>query len=349
MEQVRVGVIGTGYWGPNLLRNLHYLPDSEVVAVADKRDERLDHVRSLYSSLETTNDYQDFFDMGIQAVVIATPPATHYNIAMDCLKHGLHTFIEKPLTLDSAHGQELVDYAEANNLVLMVGHTFEYNSAVRKVKEIIDSGDIGDILYIDSVRVNLGLFQRDLDVVWDLAPHDLSILNYLIGQDPISIRADGGANIFPGKTDVAYLHIDYPDNILAHVHVSWLDPSKVRRTTIVGSKKMLVYDDLENLEKIKIYDKGVEALPYTDSYGDFQCSYRYGDVTAPYIHFTEPLRIECQHFIDCINNGTTPLSDGWSGLRVVRLLEAAERSLESHGERQMYEAAPASAAEQAAK
>jgi predicted dehydrogenase len=344
VDQVKVGVIGTGYWGPNLLRNLHYLPDSEVVAVADKRNERLDHVRSLYSCLETTNDYHDFFDMGIQAVVIATPPATHHKIALDCLKHGLHTFIEKPLTLDSAHGQELVDYAESHKLVLMVGHTFEYNPAVRKVKEIIDSGDIGDILYIDSVRVNLGLFQRDLDVVWDLAPHDLSILNYLIGKDPISIRADGGANIFPGKTDVAYLNLDYPDNILAHIHVSWLDPSKVRRTTIVGSKKMLIYDDLENLEKIKIYDKGVETLPYTDSYGDFQCSYRYGDVTSPYIHFTEPLRIECQHFIDCINNGTTPLSDGRSGLRIVRLLEAAGVSLANHGERQFYEAAPASAA-----
>jgi predicted dehydrogenase len=241
--------------------------------------------------------------------------------------------VEKPITLRSKDAETLISLAQVNDLNLMVGHTFEYNPAVRKVKEIVTSGELGKIYYINAMRLNLGLFQPDMNVLWDLAPHDLSILLYIIDQDPIMVSARGGDCIFTGKHDVAYMHLEFPNNVLAHVHVSWLDPCKVRRYTVVGSEKMLVYDDVESLEKIKIYDKGVETPPYTDTFGDFQCSYRYGDVTIPHIQFTEPLRIESQHFIDCIlNRCDEPLSSGLDGLKVVRILETAQRSLDNGGD-----------------
>jgi predicted dehydrogenase len=267
----------------------------------------------------------------VDAVVVATPPASHFQIARDCLQHNRHVLVEKPLTLNSQHAEELIETAKARGLTLMVGHTFEYNPAVRALKEIIQSGDLGRVYYVDAVRVNLGLFQPDLDVLWDLAPHDLSILRYILGRDPISIRAQGAANIFKDKYDVVYLSLWFPDDILAHVHVSWLDPRKVRRFTVVGSQKMVVYDDVETLEKIRIYDKGVEAPPYTDTFGDFQCSYRYGDVVIPNIHLVEPLRLECQHFLDCIADCTQPQSSGRVGLEVVKTLEKAEKSLQNGG------------------
>lgn len=334
MEKIKLGVIGCGYWGPNLIRNFAEIPESELVAVADLREDRLGHIRSRYPAVQTTRDYQDLLDMGLEAVVVATPPATHFQIARDCLQHGLHTLVEKPLTLNSRDGHALVDLAEARDLRLMVGHTFEYNPAVRALKEIIESGDLGRVYYVDSVRASLGLFQADLNVVWDLAPHDLSILRYILGADPICVRAQGAASVFQGKHDIAYLNLLYPENVLAHVHVSWLDPCKVRRITVVGSKKMVVYDDVETLEKIKIYDKGVERLPYTDTFGDFQCSYRYGDVVIPNIVFTEPLRVECQHFLECIAEQKEPQSCGRVGLRVVQTLEMATKSLLNGGMRQ---------------
>jgi len=335
MESMKVGVIGYGYWGPNLVRNFAEVPQSQLVAVADLCEDRLAHVRSRYPAIQTTQDYQDFFTMGLEAVVVATPPATHFQIARDCLEHGLHTLVEKPLTLSSDDAQDLVDLAQAQDLRLMVGHTFEYNPAVRALKRIIESGDLGQIYYVDSVRASLGLFQADLNVVWDLAPHDLSILRYILGSDPVSVRAQGAASVFQGKHDIAYLNLLYPDNVLAHVHVSWLDPCKVRRITVVGSKKMVVYDDVATLEKIKIYDKGVERLPYTDTYGDFQCSYRYGDVVIPNIPFTEPLRVECQHFLECIAEHKEPQSCGRVGLSVVKTLEVASKSLENGGMQEM--------------
>jgi predicted dehydrogenase len=333
MNKLNMGVIGCGYWGPNLVRNYISIPEAEVVAIADLRDERLEHMRRLYPQIETTKDYTDFFSMGLDAVVVATPPATHFRLAKNCLEHGLHTFVEKPLTLNSRDAEELIDQAQAKGLTLMVGHTFEYNPAVRKVKEIVESGELGKIYYINAMRLNLGLFQPNMNVLWDLAPHDLSILLFILGEDPIRVSASGGDCIFRGKHDVAYLHLVFPDNILAHIHISWLDPCKVRRYTIVGSHKMLVYDDVESLEKIKIYDKGVEAPPYTDTFEEFRCNYRYGDVIIPYVPFTEPLRIESQHFIDCImKRCDKPLSSGLEGLKVVRILETAQHSLENGGD-----------------
>ncbi len=331
MNQVNVGVIGAGYWGPNLLRNFTELANARVVALADLSDERLTHMKSRYPEVEMIKDYRDFFQMGVEAVVIATPPTSHFDIARDCLEHGLHVLVEKPLTLNSRDAQTLVDIADAHGLTLMVGHTFEYNAAVRALKEIIDSGELGQVYYINAVRLNLGLFQRKLNVLWDLAPHDISIMLYLLGQDPLTISAQGATCIFKDLHDVAYMHLAFPNNVVGHIHTSWLDPNKVRKITVVGSKKMAVYDDVEPLEKIKIYDKGVDAPPYTDTYGDFQLSYRYGDVVIPHIRFTEPLRLECQHYLECILEGKRPLSDGRDGLKVVRILEAAEQSLNNGG------------------
>ena len=337
MNKIRLGVIGSGYWGPNLIRNYVALPEAEVVCVADVKQDRLDHIKGLYPKIETTKDYTDFFYMNLDAVVVATPPASHFALAKDCMERGLHAFVEKPITLNSRDAEELVNLAEEKDLTLMVGHTFEYNPVVRKIKEIIDSGELGKIYYIDAMRLNLGLFQSDMNVLWDLAPHDISILLYLLDQDPVSVGARGGDCIFKGKHDVAYMHLKFPDNVLAHVHVSWLDPCKARRYTVVGSRKMLVYDDVESLEKIKIYDKGVETPPYTDTFGDFQCSYRYGDVTIPHIRFTEPLRIESQHFIDCIlNRCEEPLTSGRDGLKVVKILETAQQSLENGGDNEKF-------------
>lgn len=330
MSTVRLGVIGCGYWGPNLIRNFMELPDSDVVIISDLDESRLTSVKNRYPSLEVTTDYRDLFARGLDAVVVATPPPTHFPIAMDCLANGLHTLVEKPLTLKSQDAEHLIERAGQKDLTLMVGHTFEYNPAVRELKQIIDSGTLGEIYCVDTVRVNLGLFQKDLNVIWDLAPHDISILRYILGADPVKVNACGAAHIFPDICNLAYLYLEFPNNVIGHIHVSWLDPCKVRRITVVGSDKMVVYDDVEPLEKIRIYDKGVEKPPYTQTYADFQLSYRYGAITIPHIKFVEPLRIECQHFIDSIVNGTAPQSDGYDGLQVVRVLELAERSLNSN-------------------
>ncbi len=332
MTPVRLAVIGCGYWGPNLIRNFVAIPDCDLVGVADLRRERLEHIQRLYPGVHVTEDYHELFAMGLDAVAVATPPASHFPITREALQHGLHALVEKPLTLSASHAQALVDLADECGLKLMVGHTFEYNPAVRKAKEIIDSGELGKIYYIDAVRVNLGLFQNDLNVIWDLAPHDISIARYLLGQDPLAVSASGGDFIFRDKHDVAYIALHFADGVMAHIQVSWLNPNKVRRTTIVGSKKMLVYDDVEPLEKIRIYDKGVERPPYTDTFDDFQCSYRYGDIVTPYISRAEPLRTQCQHFIDCVlGRERQPQSDGRVGLRVVQILEAADRSLLNGG------------------
>lgn len=331
MNSINVGVIGCGYWGPNLIRNFVDLPDANLLAVADLRQERLDHIKCRYPHIAVTKNYRDFFEMPIEAVAIATPPATHFAIARDCLLHNMHLLVEKPLTLGCLDAQELIALAEARKRTMIVGHTFIYNPAVMALKEIIDSGELGDIYYIDATRVNLGLFQSDLNVLWDLAPHDISILCYLLDDRPVSVSAQGSANIFKDKHDLVYINLRFPGNVLAHVHVSWLDPCKVRRITVVGKRKMVVYDDVESLEKLRIYDKGVEAPAYTDTFGDFQCSYRYGDVVIPNIRFTEPLHIECQEFLDCINNHSPGESCGRFGLEVVRILETAERSLENGG------------------
>lgn len=328
---IKVGVIGCGYWGPNLVRNFVEIPVSTVVAVADLNQERLDHIQESYPQIAVTKDYRDLFQLGLDTIVIATPPATHFRLAREALLHGLHVLMEKPLTLASRDAQELIDLAEEHDRILMVGHTFEFNPAVRALKQIINSGEIGDVYYIDAVRVSLGLFQRDLNVLWDLAPHDISILLYILGCDPISASARGIACVQDGIEDIAYMTLVFPNNVLAHVHLSWLDPCKVRRITIVGSKKMAVYDDVESLEKVKIYDKGVECPSYTDTFGDFQFAYRYGDITIPNIRFTEPLRLECEHFLECILTHKRPQTDGYEGLRVVKIIETAQKSLRNSG------------------
>lgn len=327
---VRVGVIGCGYWGPNLIRNFNELQTANLVAVADLREDRLSIIHNSYPHVAITRDYKALFSMDLDAVVIATPPSTHFTLAEECLLQGLDILVEKPMTLNSQHAQALIDLAEAKNKILMVGHTFEYSPPVRKLKEIIDSGELGSIYYIDSVRVNMGLFQKDLDVLWDLAPHDISILTYLINSEPISVSAHGMSCVLDGVYDLAYMNLVFPDNIMAHVHVSWLDPCKIRRTTIVGSKKMVVYDDVDN-EKIKIYDKGIDPPPYpnTGTFEEFQLSYRNGNIVIPNIRYTEPLKLECEHFIDSILNRSIPCSNGQDGLRVVRILEAAQKSLKN--------------------
>jgi predicted dehydrogenase len=337
MEQVRIGVIGVGYWGPNLIRNFVELSGSDLVIVSDLKEDRLTHIKKLYPQIQTTNDYNDLFKMGLDAVVVATPPATHHCIAKEALEHGLNVMVEKPLTMNSQDAEELVALSHIHDRVLMVGHTFEFNAAVHSLKQLIESGELGKLYYIDAARLNLGLFQRHSNVIWDLAPHDISILSYVLGREPIAVMAHGMPCVIDGVYDVAYINLIYPDNLLAHIHVSWLDPCKVRRVTAVGSKKMVVYNDIESLEKIKIYDKGVDALEYTDTFGDFQLSYRYGDILIPNIRFVEPLRQECQHFLDCIVNHTIPCSSGENGLKVVKVLEAAQKSLVNHSHEEVIQ------------
>jgi predicted dehydrogenase len=330
-RSLRIGIIGIGYWGPNLARNFAEANHATLAAIADLDDKRLAYMKTRFPNAHITRDYRDFFSLGIDAVVIATPPKTHYKIARDCIEHGLHVMVEKPLTLNVADAVELNELADKANLRLMTGHTFVYNAAVRAIRKYITSGELGEIYYIDAVRTNLGLFQLEADVMWDLAPHDISIANYLLGGSPTSVMAQGGSYFMRPYNihDVVYMHLKYPNGVLANIRLSWLDPNKTRRITIVGSKKMLVYDDIETLEKIRIYDIGVERPPHTDNYGEFQCSYRYGDVTIPHINWTEPLRVETQHFVDSILNGTRPETDGIAGLHVVQTLEAGKRSLVS--------------------
>jgi len=289
-------------------------------------------MKTLYPQVQATRDHHELIGSDdIDAVVIATPPKTHVDIAMKALEAGKHVFVEKPLATSVADSEKLVKTAKEKNLVLMVGHTFVFTAAVNKIKDLIDSGELGDILYINTTRVNLGLFQENINVVWDLAPHDISILNYVLDSMPEGVAAHGHAYIRKNVEDVAFLYFKYPGSIMAHVHVSWLNPNKIRKTTVVGSKKMLVYDDISSLEKIRIYDKGVDVPAHYETFGEFQLSYRFGDIFIPKLDDSEPLKIECQHFIDCINNGETSRSSGQHGLDVVRVIEAANRSLSNAG------------------
>lgn len=331
MDRIRLGIIGCGYWGPNLIRNYEENPNAQVVMVSDLKEERLLQIKNSYPDVLITQDYHELFAQNLDAVVIATPPPTHFPIASDCIKHGLHTMVEKPLTLDSKTSQELVDLAKQYNRILMVGHTFQYHGAILALKNLIESGELGDVYYLDTARLNLGLYSRELNVLWDLAPHDVSILFYLLGTKPISVSAHGTSCVIDGIHDVAYVNLAFPNNIMAHVHVSWLDPAKVRRVTVVGSKKMAVLNDISSTEKIKIYDKGVTSPESTENFGEFLISYHSGDVLIPNIRMAEPLKVECQHFLDCIKSGAKPASSGEDGLNVVKVLEAAHRSLVNSG------------------
>jgi predicted dehydrogenase len=326
---VRIGLIGAGYWGPNIARNFVEASQCDLVAVADLDEERLARIQSRFPGVRITTDYTTLFDMTLDAVAIATPPATHYRLARECIQRGLHCLIEKPLATKVADAADLVRLAREHDVRLMVGHTFEYNPAVLEIRRMVEAGELGEVYYIDAVRTNLGLFQLNTDAMWDLAPHDISIINHVLGSTPVRVTAHAGSFVMRdlGINDLVYLHMEYPGGKLASVRVSWLDPNKTRRTTVVGDKKMLVYDDVENLEKLRIYDRGVDATPFTDTYGEFQCSYRYGNVTIPHLSWEEPLRLETQHFVEAVARRTTPRSDGVSGLRVVEVLAAAEMSL----------------------
>lgn len=329
---IKVGVIGCGYWGPKLVRNFYELPQSNITMISDLSQERLNSITQLYGSITPTTDYRQLLDSDVEAVCIATPIRTHYKLAKEALLAGKHVLVEKPLTASSAEAQELCEIAEARGLTLMVGHTFEYNPGVEKLRELIQSGELGDIYYIDSARLNLGLFQRDINVLWDLAPHDFSIISFLMnGAEPISITARGAAHVMPNIHDVVYVEATFPNNVLVNVHVSWLDPCKVRRTTIVGSEKMAVFNDVTEAEKIRVYDKKVTIPQETGSgqFIDFKPSYFTGDITIPRVAPVEPLKIQLQHFLECIRTGQTPRTSGRVGLKVVRMLEAADQVLQS--------------------
>jgi predicted dehydrogenase len=329
---LNVAVTGCGYWGPNLIRNFSSLPDCRVKQVCDTDENRLNHMKKLYPSVGTTKQYEDLVnDKELDAIVVATPVHLHHELAKKSLLAGKHTFIEKPMATSSAECEELVTLAEKKKLTLMVGHTFIYSTPVRKIKEIVDSGDIGEIQYISSRRLNLGLFQKDINVTWDLAPHDISIILYFMGKPPVSINCQGKAHVNPNIEDVTNMSLNFENGGFAIIHSSWLDPNKVREMIIVGSKRMIVYNDNEPLEKIKIYDKRVEAPPHYDTFAEFHYSYHYGDAYIPYLKQVEPLKVETQHFLDCIRKGQKPDTNGLEGLRVVQILEASSRSLKNDG------------------
>ena len=333
MEKVlNVAVVGCGYWGPNLIRNFSSLPGCRVKQVCDTDENRLAHMNKLYPSVRTTTEFEDLImDKDLDAVVVATPVRLHHELAKKSLLAGKHTFIEKPMATSSAECEELVGLAAKKNLTLMVGHTFIYSTPVRRIKEIVDSGEIGEVQYISSRRLNLGLFQKDINVTWDLAPHDISIILYLIGRPPVSINCQGKAHVNMNIEDVTNMSLNFVNGGFAIIHSSWLDPNKVREMIIVGSKKMIIYNDNEPLEKIKIYDKRVETPPHYDTFAEFHYSYHYGDAYIPHLKQVEPLKVETQHFLDCIRKGETPETSGLDGLRVVQILEAASRSLKDNG------------------
>jgi len=328
---IRTGIIGYGYWGPNIVRNLQALDSAQVVAVCDKTPKAQKMAKHSYPNILVTADANEVLrSPDIDAVAIVTPVWTHFELAKAALEKGKLVFLEKPLTSSVAQAEELIELAEKKHLKIMVDYTFLFTGAVRKIRQLVDHGELGDLYYYDSTRVNLGLFQHDIDVIWDLAPHDLSNMNYLIQKEPEAVVATGQAHL-NGHADVAFITVYFPENTIAHINVNWLSPVKVRTTLIGGEKKMLVWNDLEADEKVKIYDKGVNITSREGVY-ELLVSYRSGDMWAPRIEQTEALKVELQYFLDCIENDQTPFNDGRAGLRVVRLLEAAGKSLKLRGE-----------------
>lgn len=327
---IKVGVIGYGYWGPNIVRNLNSLDSTRVQAICDKSPSALARVARDHRHIQTVSDPKEILrSTEIDAVAIVTPVWTHFELAKEALENGKHVFVEKPFTADSKQAEELIELAERKRLTIMVDHTFLFTGAVKKIDELIRSGVLGKLYYYDSVRVNLGLFQHDVNVIWDLAPHDLSIMDYLIHEKAEAVVATGERHL-NGHEDIAFISIYLPQNIIAHINVNWLSPVKVRTTLIGGQKKMLVWNDLEADEKIKIYDKGVD-ITSADGVRDLLVSYRSGDMWAPQVEQVEALRRELDYFADCVANSKTPFNDGQAGLRVVRMLEAAEESISKRG------------------
>ncbi|MBA2744103.1 MAG: Gfo/Idh/MocA family oxidoreductase [Chthoniobacterales bacterium] len=329
---ISVGVVGCGYWGPNLVRNLRAVENCSVKAMCDLNTLRLEHLSGLYPEIETTTDYEHVLNgMNVDAVVVATPVKQHFPLAKAALAAGKHTFIEKPMAASAEQCEELIDIAERNGLVLMVGHTFLYSAPIRKIRAIIDAGDVGDLRYINCRRLNLGLFQKDINVAWDLAPHDISIILAIIGELPETVNCQGNAHVTPGIEDVTNMSLSFRNKRFATIQSSWLEPRKVREMTIVGTHRMIIYDDLQTHEKIRVYDVRVERPPHYDTFADFQYSYHYGDSYIPYLHQEEPLKSLSQHFIDCIRTGAKPRTAGEHGLELVRILEAASASLVTKG------------------
>jgi predicted dehydrogenase len=331
-KPVTVGIAGFGYWGPNLVRNFRSIAECRLKAVCDLSEKRLKHMHSLYPEVTGETDFNRLVeDPEIDAIVIATSARTHFPMAKASLSAGKHVLIEKPMACSTVECEELITLAKQQGKVVMVGHTFLYSAAVRKIKEIVDNRDLGDLRYIAARRLNLGLFQKDINVAWDLAPHDISIILHIMQELPHSVNCRGGASITSGIEDMTSMSLHFTKERSAIIHSSWHDPRKVREMTIVGSKRMIVYDDIAPLEKIKVYDVRVERPPHYNTFAEFQYAYHYGDTYSPFIKHDEPLRTECQHFIECITDGLVPLTSGSTGLEVVRILEASSKSLKQHG------------------
>ena len=330
---MKIGVIGCGYWGPNLVRNFNALDGAQVVAVADWRKDRLDFISKQFPAvgLLTTNADELLKSAEIDAIVLSTPVSSHFSLGLEVLANGKHLLLEKPLTATVEEAERLIEMAEKKNLRLMVDHTFIYTGAVRAIKKYIDSGELGELYYFDSVRVNLGLFQHDVNVIWDLAPHDVSIMDYLLGREPNAIAATGVAHFESNIENIAYISAYYDNNLLGHIHVNWLAPVKIRKTLISGSKKMVIYDDMEPSEKVKVYDKGVDIVKDKEQIYEILIQYRTGDMLAPQIDLTEALKRVSAEFYNSIMENRAPLTDGHAGLRVVRILEASNESIRANG------------------
>jgi len=330
---MKIGVIGCGYWGPNLIRNFNALDDVEVVAVCDVRKERLEFISKQYPAIRvlTIQPEKILTSPAVDAVIISTPVSTHFSLGMEALSNGKHLFVEKPFTATVDQGERLIELAEQKHLRLMVDHTFVYTGAVQTIKKFIAAGELGELYYFDSVRVNLGLFQHDVNVIWDLAPHDVSIMDYLLDRRPEAIAATGVAHFDHDIENIAYISTYYDNNLLGHIHVNWLAPVKVRKTLISGSKKMIIYDDMEPSEKVKIYDRGIDVVRDKDQIYDILIQYRTGDMVAPQIDLTEALKKVSLEFYNCVHEDRPALTDGLAGLRVVRILEAANKSIHTNG------------------
>jgi predicted dehydrogenase len=329
---VGIGVVGYGYWGPNLVRNFSNCESSSVIRVSDLDPAKLAVSKRLHPAIATTSDFRDLLrDPKIDAVAIATPVHTHYELALAALRAGKHVFVEKPLAPTSDQVRRLIEEAERRNLVLMVDHTFLYTPAVQKIRQLVHEGSLGEIYYYDSIRSSLGLFQNDVNVIWDLAVHDMSIIQYILNEKPVAVSATGSCHVNGAPENMAHITLFFQSSCVAHVSVNWLSPIKVRQTFIGGSRKMIVYDDVEPTEKIKIYDKGITLDGSSDKAHQLRIGYRAGDMWAPHLAAKEALQTEVEHFIDCLRNGTAPISSGLSGLRVVEILEAASRSIKEQG------------------
>jgi predicted dehydrogenase len=328
---IRVGVIGYGYWGPNIVRNFNHGSASQVRIVCDQRPDALRRVQQAYPEVKVTRDSKELIESPqIDLVAVVTPVWTHFDLAKAALNHGKHVFVEKPFTFTSAQAEILVNLAAQKNLKIMVDHTFLFTGAVRKIRQLIENETLGHLYYYDSTRVNLGLFQHDVNVIWDLAPHDLSIMDYLIDEKPEGVVAAAEKHL-NGLEDIAFLTFYFPRNVIAHVNVNWLSPVKVRTTLIGGEKKMVVWNDLEADEKIRIYDRGVEKVSNAQGIYDILMKYRTGDMWAPQVEHTEALKTELEYFVECVETNQTPINDGQAGWRVVRMLEAANESVKNRG------------------